>query len=111
MSSGTAQVEQAALCQDDDTVAIWEDEAVALRLDVLPLDALPAHEASHVNLIVKVTNVAHNGIVLHLGHGSGHDDVLVASGGDEEIAGVKAVLQRQHCVTCKQQVEIVKHTS
>ncbi len=73
-------------------MAVWEDEPVTLRLDVLPLDALPLHEASHVNLIVKVTNVADNGIVLHLGHVSGHDDVLVTSGGHEDVTGVQTVV-------------------
>ena len=82
-------------------MAVWEDEPVTLRLDVLPLDALPVHEARHVNLIVKVTNVADNGIVLHLGHGGGHDDVLVASSGDKDVAHLQAVFQRQDSVTCK----------
>jgi hypothetical protein len=39
VASGTAQVQQAALGQDNDTVAIGEDEAVTLGLDVLALDA------------------------------------------------------------------------
>ena len=73
-------------------MAVWEDEPVTLRLDVLPLDALPLHEASHVNLIIKVTNVANNGIVLHLGHVSGHDDVFVTSGGHKDITGVQTVV-------------------
>jgi hypothetical protein len=29
---------------------------------------LPCVEASHIDLIVKVTDVANNGVVLHLGH-------------------------------------------
>lgn len=37
MSSGTAKVEETALCQNDDSMAIREDESVALGLDVLPL--------------------------------------------------------------------------
>ena len=84
-------------------MAIREDEAVALRLDVLPLNALPLHEARHVNLVVKVTDVAHDGVVLHLGHGGGHDDVLVASGGDEHVTCVQAVFQRQDCVACNKE--------
>ena len=100
MASGAAQVEQTALSQHNHSMAVREDETVTLRLDVLPLDALPFHQASHVNLIVKVTDVANNGIVLHLGHVGGHDDVLVASGGDEDVAGVQAVLQRKDGVTC-----------
>jgi len=92
VSSGASQVQQTAFSQHNDSMAVWEDEPVTLRLDVLPLDALPLHEASHVNLIVKVTNVADNGIVLHLGHVSGHDDVLVTSGGHEDVTGVQTVV-------------------
>jgi len=92
VSSGASQVQQATFSQHNDSMAVWEDEPVTLRLDVLPLDALPLHEASHVNLIVKVTNVADNGIVLHLGHVSGHDDVLVTSGGHEDVTGVQTVV-------------------
>ena len=92
VSSGASQVQQATLSQHNDSMAVWEDEPVTLRLDVLPLDALPLHEPSHVNLIVKVTNVANNGIVLHLGHVGGHDDVLVASGGHEDVTGVQTVV-------------------
>jgi hypothetical protein len=40
VAGGAAQVEQAALGEHDDAVAVGEDEAVALGLDVLALDAL-----------------------------------------------------------------------
>lgn len=100
VASGAAQVEQTALSQYNHSMAVREDETVTLRLDVLPLDALPFHQAKHVDLIVKVTNVADNGVVLHLGHVGGHDDVLVTGGGDKDVAGVQAVLQRQDSVTC-----------
>lgn len=94
MPCGTSQVQQTPLSQHNDSMAIREDEAVTLRLDVLPLDSLPLHEASHVNLIVKVTNVANNGIVLHLGHVGCHNDILVAGGGHKDVTGVQAVIQR-----------------
>ena len=92
VSCGASQVEKTSFSQHNDTVAIREDEAITLRLDVLPLDSLPVHEASHVDLIVKVTNVANNGVVLHLGHVGCHDDVLVASGGHKDVTGVQAVI-------------------
>ena len=47
---GAAQVQQTALCQDDNAVAVGEDEAVALGLDVLALDARPLEDAGHVDL-------------------------------------------------------------
>ena len=77
-------------------MAVREDETVTLGLDVLALDALPGDEASHVDLIVKVTNVADDGIVLHLGHVLGHDDVLVASCGDEDVSGGQDILHGGH---------------
>ena len=51
VAGGAAKVEQAALCQDDDAVAVWEDEAVALGLDVLPLDtcSTPCHSAPELH--------------------------------------------------------------
>jgi len=54
MASGTAKVEKAARGQHNDTMTIWEDKAVNLRLDVLALDAaLGVFKAGHVNLVVK----------------------------------------------------------
>jgi hypothetical protein len=50
VAGGASQVEQAALRQHNDAVAVGEDEAVTLRLDVLALDAWEAKQASHVDL-------------------------------------------------------------
>ena len=93
VAGGAAQVQQAALSQDNHAVAVGEDEAVALGLDVLALDSGPAVEAGHVNLVVEVANVADDGVVLHLGHVGRHDDVLVAGGGDEDVDVADAVLK------------------
>ena len=49
-------------------------------------------EASHVNLVVEVTDVADDGVVLHLLHVVAHDDVLVTGGGDEDVDVVHDVL-------------------
>ena len=85
VASGAAKVEQAALGEDDDSVAVGEDVAVALGLDLDALDAFEGGEASHVDFVVEVTDVADDGVVLHLSHVLGHDDVLVAGGGDEDV--------------------------
>merc|ERR1719408_773660 len=78
MPSSTAQVQESAACQNNHTMPIRENEAVHLRLDVLNLDAREALEACHVDLVVEVANVAHDGIVLHLRHVVHRDDVEVA---------------------------------
>jgi len=99
VTGGAAKVEEAAFGEHDDTMAIRELEAVALRLDVLALDARVVFEASHVNFVVEVTDVTNNGVVLHLGHVFNHDNVLVTGGGDEDVALVDDVFNRGNLVT------------
>merc|ERR1719149_485673 len=85
MSCGATQVAQAAGCKHDDAVAIGERKAVHLWLDVLNLDAWEALKAIHVDLVVKVANVAHDGVVLHLLHVLQSDDLKVACAGNKDV--------------------------
>lgn len=66
---------------------------------------LPVEEPCHVDLIVEVSDVADNGIVLHLGHALSHDDVLVACGGDEDITEVQDILKGCHRVALHGRLE------
>ena len=91
VASGAAKVEEAALGEDDDSVPVLKDELVDLGLDVHALG--DAHEAVHVNLVVEVTDVAYDGVVLHLAHGVGHEDALVSGGGDEDVGLVDDLLE------------------
>jgi hypothetical protein len=75
VSGGTAKIEETACCQNNDSVTIWEHKTFNLWLDVLALDSWEASEACHVNLIVKVTNVANNGIG-HLLHGKASSSLI-----------------------------------
>ena len=93
MPSGTPQVEETTFGQDDDAVAVGEDESVALRLDVLATNAGHCHEPSHINFVIEMPNVPHDGVVLHFSHVRGHDDVLVTSGGDEDVGSGDNVFQ------------------
>lgn len=56
-------------------------------------------QTQHVDLIVEVTNVADDGVVLHLPHVVDHDDVLVTGGGDEDIGFGDNVFEGQHLET------------
>ena len=91
VAGGAAKVEKTSLGEDDDAVALLEDELVNLGLDVHALGDL--HEAIHVDLVVEVTDVADDGVVLHLAHGLGHEDTLVTGGGDEDVGGFDDVLE------------------
>jgi len=63
-----------------------------LRLDVGDDDARVRVEASDIDLVVKVTNVADDGVLAHLGHVLSQDHVLVASGSDEDLSLLEGIL-------------------
>merc|ERR1712232_300365 len=85
MACGAAQVQQATSCKHDDAMAIWEDEAVNLRLDVLDFYPREGFQLCHFNFIVEVTNVADDCVVLHLLHVIDSDDFEVTSGRRENV--------------------------
>merc|ERR1711865_1114770 len=85
VACGTAEVAQASRCKHDDAMPIWEDKSINLGLDVVNLDPWEAFKLNHFDLIVKVTNVANNGIILHLLHGFQGDDLEVACGCNKDV--------------------------
>jgi len=97
VSCSTSQVHQTTLGQDNDAgVRLREDPPVGLGLDGDALHTGVVLQTQHVNLIVKVTNVANNGIVLHFLHVVNHDDVLVTGGGNKDISLRYNILQGQN---------------
>ena len=70
------EVQQATLGEHDDRVTVGEHPLVDLRLHLATLDALELRQAGHVDLGVEVTDVADDGVVLHLRHRVDADHVL-----------------------------------
>jgi len=99
MAGGAAKVKKTALSKEDDTMAIGENKAMHLRLDLNLLDASNSADTSNVNLVVKVTNVTDNAVVLHLLHVAGHDDIFVASGCDHDVYLVAYVIKGNDIIT------------
>merc|ERR1712050_610609 len=85
MACRTAQIEEASSCEHDNTMSIREDPAVHLCLDVLHFDTFHRLQASHVDLIVKVPDVANDGIVLHLLHVRQCNDVEITRRRSENV--------------------------
>lgn len=85
MTSGASQVEETTISEDNDAMTVGENPSVGLRLDVDSLDAWVGLETVHIDLVIKVTDVTNNSVVLHLLHVPDHNNVLVSSGGDEDI--------------------------
>merc|ERR1719265_1640673 len=73
VASGASEVEQTAFRKKNNAVAVGKGEAVHARLDLHLLDVLGV-QTCNVNFVVKVTNVADDGVVFHLCHVACHDD-------------------------------------
>src|SRR6185503_14890718 len=98
VTSRATEIHQTTLGQNHHAVAIGEHPLVILRLDVDLLDALPLAQASHVDLVVEVTDVGDDRLVLHLRHVLGGHDVEDAGRGDEDVGRGHHVLHRLHFV-------------
>ena len=68
---------------------------INLRLDVFPLVLL---ERSDINFVVEVTDIADDGLILHLLHVVVGDDVVVAGGSDENVAELAGVVHGDHTI-------------
>mmetsp|Transcript_20056 Transcript_20056/g.65997 ORF Transcript_20056/g.65997 Transcript_20056/m.65997 type:complete len:495 (+) Transcript_20056:103-1587(+) len=86
-----AEVEEAALGEEDGALAVLEEELVDLGLDVDARRHL--HEAVHVDLVVEVADVADDRVVAHLLHVLGHDDALVARRRDDDVEALELGLE------------------
>jgi len=67
-------------------MSIREHVLVNLRFDVDSLYVGPLSESVEVDFVIEVSNVSHDGVMLHLSHVLSHDDILVSSAGDEHIS-------------------------
>lgn len=56
-----------------------------MGLDVGSNDSWPFLEEFVFDFVIEVSDVTDDGIVLHLGHVAGFNDVLVTSGSDEDV--------------------------
>ena len=85
MTSGTSEVEESSLSENNNTMSVWENPSVDLWLDVLSLDTWPVLETFHIDFVIEMSDISNNGVVLHLGHVLGHDDLEVTSGSNEDV--------------------------
>ncbi len=95
VSVSAAQVDQAALGEHDQVATVGQLVAVHLRLDVDLLDGVLV-EPFDVELEVKVTDVAQDGVVVHVLKVTRGDDVLAARGGHEDAALGRRLLHGGH---------------
>ncbi len=77
-------------------MAVRESDLVDLRLDVLPLVLL---QVLDVDLVVEMTDVADDGVVLHLLHMRFGDDIDTASRRHEHITDLAGIFHAHDLVT------------
>jgi len=104
MSGGTSKIAETSLGQKDDGVSIGKSPFVDLRLDVGSLGTRFL-ESRDIDLIVKVSNVADDGIVLHLLHVGKGDDVAISGGSGEDVNLSDNVLDGVDFVSSHQSLE------
>ena len=82
VSGGAAQIHQAAFGQQDNTLAVRENNMINLGLDLFPVVFF---QAGHIDLVVKVADVADDGLVFHTRHVIPADDIEITGRRDEDI--------------------------
>merc|ERR1711872_41931 len=91
VTHGTSQVDKTTLSEKDDVLSVLECVSVNLGLDVgLQLTVLL--QPLDLDLAVKVTDVADDGVILHLKEVFASEDVLAAGGGDEDVASGDSII-------------------
>jgi len=91
MASSTAKVDKTTLSKKDNVVTVLHGETVNLGLDVLNGSSVGL-DPGDIDFNVKVTNVADNGIVLHVLKVNTSDDITATSGGDKDVSFLDSVL-------------------
>src|SRR5947209_7996800 len=92
VSGGATEIDEAAFGEQEYLVAIGERVLVHLRLDVGALHAGGGVEEVDLYLVVEVTDVADDGLTLHVLHVVEGEDVHVAGAGDVDVADAERVL-------------------
>ena len=96
VTGATTQVHQATFCEHVNAISGRKGILVHLRFDVCADNARRGIEFVDLDLIVEMADVTNDGLILHLLHVLKADDVVVARGGDVDIAPAEGVFERQH---------------
>lgn len=98
MTGSATQVHESSFSQNQDTLSVLELPSGDHIFDDLLLHTRDLCETCHVDFVVEMPDIADDCVVFHLFHGGGHDDVLVAGSGHEDIDLAHDVLDTHHSV-------------
>lgn len=104
VAGGASQVDKTSLSKEDNVATAGHSVSVDLGLDVD--DRLGVGlEPGDINLNVKVTNVADNSVVGHLGEVLTSDNVSASGGCDKDLANLGGLLHRKNLETRNSSLE------
>ena len=95
MSGSTTKIHEAALRKKNDSLTIWPNDVIDLRLDLIPFEFF---KPSNIDFIVKVANVTDDCLILHLVHHCTGDDVFVTRRGYENVSLISSIVHRNDSV-------------
>src|SRR5437899_2925885 len=99
VTCGTAKVYQTTFGQQEDLVAIWEGVFIYPSFDVGALDSFGRVQLVDLNFVIKMSDVRHDGLVLHPLDMFEPDYIEVAGSGDVDVATTKGLFNGSHFVT------------
>ena len=67
-------------------MSIFEFISINLIFNILMFNSLDFFKSSGIDFVIEMSDVSNDSVVFHLNHMVSHDDVLVSSGGDEDIS-------------------------
>src|SRR6476660_6439626 len=99
VTCGTAKVYQTTFGQQEDLMTIRETVFVYLRFDVGALDSFGRVQLFDLNFVIKMSDVRHDGLVLHTLDMFEPDYIEIAGSGDVDVATTKGLFDGVHFVT------------
>src|SRR3546814_10368905 len=95
MSRCATQIYQATLGQQNNALAVGENNVIDLRLDFFPLKAF---NRSDIDFVIEVTNIADDGLILHALHVIARDHMVVRS--EEHTSELQSLMRISYAVFC-----------
>ena len=102
MTHRIAEIDQAALRQQQDALAVREFDFVHLRLHVVPLEVL---QTCDLDFAIEVTDIADDRAVLHLAHMIDGNYVDVARCRHEDVGARGGVVHGDDLVTLHRRLQ------
>src|SRR5213082_395951 len=99
VTCGTAEVYQTTFGQEEDLMTIRETVFIYLRFDVGALHSLGRVQRGDLNFVIKMSDVRHDGLVLHPLDMFEPDYIEVAGSGDVDVATTQGLFDGSHFVT------------